>query len=227
MKKRFLFYKQINKLQINAINSLKVLQFKKKKWQQFLWLFKNSQQKYKHKKYKVVDQAKFLISKKNKLDLNFKDSYYKKYFITFKIFNLFFGKLTKNFFKKYKKKLKNFKILCFLESRLDFVLYKSKICSTIKLARHLIIHGFISVNKNIVKNKSFILKPGDLINLNFLLFKKYKFNLICLHSWPLPSPQNLIINYKTFEIVFLGNLNNEKNFIFFYPFYFKLYKIFN
>lgn len=226
MKKRFM-YKKINKLTTNALYSFKVLQFKRKKWGKFLWYFKNQIKPSKYNKYKVIDQARLLIDKKNKLELNFKNSYYKKYFIVFKIFSLFFGKLTKKFYKNYKQKLKNFKILFLLESRLDFVLYRSKICSSIKLARQLIIHGFIFVNKMVVKNKSFILKPGDLISFNCALIKKYKFNLILCTNWPLPATQNLIINYKTFEIIFLGNLNIEKNFIFFYPFYFKLYKIFN
>ena len=128
------------------------------------------------------------------------------------------------------KKSYNYKIVClqFFESRLDSVLYRSKFCFSIKNAKHLISHKHITVNNKIEKNRSYILKAGDVVsvrssssffiksnlrkiiqeyiktkkNISFLGIKKLTFltNLFSL-LWPIP-PKYLIINYKTLEIIF-------------------------
>lgn len=226
-------YKQILGLRINALHNLKVLKFKKKKWQEFIYHLKTQLKTTKYKKYKIFDQNKILINKKNKFEIMYKTRYFKKLFVFSKIFNVFFGKLARNYYKNLKKnvktllkkqKVKDIKLFItqILESRLDNVLYRSKFCSSIRSARQYIAHGHIFVNKKPIKNKSFLLKSGDLINLNVLLFKKYKLNLVYASPWPL-SPINLIINYKTMEILFLGNFLKEKS-VFYYPFYFRLHK---
>jgi ribosomal protein S4 len=223
-------YKQLLKLRVNALYNFKILKLKKKKWENFLYYFKTQFNKTKYKKYRIIDQSKLLINRKNKFELNYNKSFKKK-FIFFKVFNIFFGKLKKTYYKILKnkikntlktQKIKNIKLFMIkkLESRLDYVLYKSKFCLTIRSARQYIAHGHINVNKSSIKNPSFILKSGDLISLNPVLLKKYKKNLTCSPNWPL-YPNYLIINYKTMEILFFGSSINETNSIFMYPFYFK------
>jgi ribosomal protein S4 len=223
-------YKKLLKLRVNALYNFKILKLKKKKWENFLYYFKTQFSKTRYKKYRIIDQTKLLINRKNKFESNYNKSF-KKRFISFKIFNIFFGKLKKTYYKNLKdktknvlktQKLKNMKLFIIkkLESRLDYVLYKAKFCLTIRSARQYIAHGHINVNKIPIKNSSFILKSGDLVSLNSVLSKKYKKNLTSSLNWPL-YPNYLIINYKTMEILFLGSFIDETNSTFSYPFYFK------
>ena len=223
-------FKQIGKLKINVLFNFKVLQFKKKKWENFLYFLKSQFKNSKYSKYRVIDQDKFVINKKDRLELNYKNSYFKKVFIFSKIFNLFFGGFSKNYYGKLKKKLRNKNIIknlkknimIILESRLDNVLFKSKFCSTIRSARHYISYGYVNVNNKIIKNKSFILKSGDLISLDKVVFNDYKKSLVNILTWPL-TPNYLIVNYKTMEIVFLGNFIRKINFVL----HLKLHKLFS
>jgi ribosomal protein S4 len=231
-------FKQMVKLRINALHNFKVLKLKKNKWRSFLIFFKNQLKTTKYKKYKAIDQDKYLINKKNKFELNFKNLHFKKLFIYSKISNLFFGKLSKSYYKtlinKTKNKIKNqiaiknkkkF-FINFLESRLDFILLRSKFCSTIRSARQYISHGYVNVNSKTIKSKSFRVKSGDLIFLNYIstaMKNSYKKNLAYSTTWPL-SPSHLIVNYKTMEIVFLGNFVKETATVFYFPFYLKLHQ---
>lgn len=227
-------FKQIAKLRINISYNLKLLNFKKKKWKNLLNFSRNQLKKTRYKKYKIIDQNKHTINKKNRLEIGYKNRHFKKLFFYSKMFNFFFGKFSKNYYKilrkKIKLKLKKHKILNMkhfllktVEQRLDFILYQSKFCDTIRSAQQLISHGHIIVNNQIIKIRSFQLRSGDIIKLNPLLFKKYNLNLTNSNSWPL-LPKNLIINYKTFEIVFVGNFINEINSTLNYLFHFKLHK---
>jgi ribosomal protein S4 len=231
-------FKQMLKLRINALHNFKVLKFKKNKWKSFLTFFKNQLKTTKYKKYKIIDQDKYLINKKNKFELNFKNLHFKKRFIYSKISNLFFGKLLKGYYKtlinKTKHKIKNqitiknkkkF-FIYFLESRLDFILLRSKFCSTIRSARQFISHGYVNVNNKTIKSKSFRAKSGDLIHFNCTstaICNLYKKNLAYSTTWPL-APSHIITNYKTMEIVFLGNFIRETATVFYFPFYLKLHQ---
>jgi ribosomal protein S4 len=217
------------KLNINVLSNLKVLKFKKKKWKSFLYFFKNELNSSKFKKYKIVDQIKFLISKKSIFELNFKNQHFKKLFIFSKIFTLFFGNFSRNYYDNLKKKIKkSCKIVKkfvfeFLESRLDLVLHRSKWFSTIKSAKQCIAHGHVAINKKVIKNNSFVLKSGDLISINLFILNNCKIHLVCSTIWPV-TPSFLVLNYKTMEIIFLGNFIKETNFIFYSFFYLKLHK---
>jgi ribosomal protein S4 len=231
-------FKQMLKLRINALHNFKILKLKKKKWKSFLTFFKSQLKTTKYKKYRVIDQDKYLINKKNKFELNFKSLHFKKLFIYSKISNLFFGKLAKSYYKtlinKTKNKIKNQiairnkkkVFIHFLESRLDFILLRSKFCPTIRSARQCISHGYVNVNNAIIKSKCFRVKSGDLIFLKYTstaMQYSYKKNLAYSTTWPL-SPNHLIVNYKTMEIIFLGNFIKETATVFYFPFYLKLHQ---
>jgi ribosomal protein S4 len=227
-------FKQMVQLRINALHNFKVLKLKKNKWKSFLTFFKNQLKTTRYKKYKVIDQDKYLINKKNKFELNFKNLHFKKLFVYSKISNLFFGRLSKSYYKTLIHKTKNQTatqnkkkfFINFIESRLDFILLRSKFCSTIRSARQCIHHGYVNVNSHTIKSKSFRVKSGDLIFLNYTsttMKHSYKKNLAYATTWPL-CPSHLIVNYKTMEIVFLGNFIKETATVFYFPFYLKLHQ---
>lgn len=222
-------FKQLLKNKINIITNLKILKLKRKKWFYFNFSLKTSLNKTQFKKYKVIDQKNFLLQKKNPLESNYAKTF-KKRFIFSKVFNIFFYKLKNRYAKKIKRliqknlkinKIKNAKLFLTktLESRLDFVLFKSKIYLTLRSANKAISEGLILVNKKTIKQSSFLLNSGDIIKIKNK--KKIKKNLVNSLKWPI-VPNFLLINYKTMEIIFLGNFFTENHSIFFYPFYFNL-----
>ena len=68
------------------------------------------------------------------------------------------------------------KFIILLESRLDMVIYRSKITKTIFQAKQIINHGKIKVNNKIITSSNFILNRGDIITLNnFKVIKKFNY----------------------------------------------------
>lgn len=226
---QFFKFKSLLKLNVNVFTSLKVLKFKKKKWKNFQFFFKNSLKNTRFKKYRVIDQIKILINKKNILELNYKNQNFKKLFIFSKIFNLFFGNFLKNYFVALKNRVikslvRNQNLIFeFLESRLDLILLRAKLFVSLKSARQAIKHNHIVINNKNVKFNSLNLKSGDLVQVNSIVWQDCKLNLVSLLTWPL-IPKYLIVNYNTFEILFLGNFIKETNFVFYSFFQVKIHK---
>ena len=215
-------YKQVKKL-------VTTKKFKKKKWEQFINLLKKKIKFYQRLKphtFYSHKTSKF-ASPGNSFKRKFRNDLLAK-----KTFNYMYGGLLKKYLKKRMSEIyqaKNQKdhsrlFIEFFESRLDAVLYRSRFSSSIKNARQLITHKHIKVNNKIEKNKSYILKQGDLISVNLksrnIIKKNFKKQFIekpDLILWPLP-PSYLNINYNTLEIVF-GNI---KDFNFTTSFTFKI-----
>jgi ribosomal protein S4 len=224
--------KKLITLKINALYNFKILKFKKLKWKKFLQYFRKELAISKYKKYKIIDQMQTLLNKTSIFELNYKNQYFKKWYCFSKIFDFFFGNFPKNYYKNLKNKIKissdmlKKTVIEFLESRLDLVLYKSKFCSSIKSAKRVIMQGHVNVNGSRIKNCLFLLKSGDLISFSFLIKNNYSTNLVHSKIWP-TTPAYLIVNYKTAEIVFLGNLKKTNSFLFYSFFYLNLHKIFN
>lgn len=220
--------KQLLQTKLTAIVYLKVLKAKRKKWLNYINFLKNGLVKTKYKKYKIIDQKKVLLQKKNRFELNYGKTF-KKTFLFSKIFNIFFNKIKKSYCNKIKNFIKknltvsNTKVFLMkkLESRLDYVLFRSKLYPTLRSAKNGISQGYVFVNKKPVKDNSFLLKSGDIINLSKKAKKKIKKNLVSAQKWPI-IPNFLLVNYKTTEILFIGTFLNQNNFIFFYPFFFNL-----
>lgn len=102
----------------------------------------------------------------------------------YKRLNLLYGGLTKKLVKTSIKKTLNTKykkinsvFLKLFESRLDIVLHRAKFSQSVREARQLILHGKIFVNGKLIKIKSYKLKTGDLINVEYKSFKLIKSNL--------------------------------------------------
>ena len=71
----------------------------------------------------------------------------------------------------------------------------------------MILHGKVLVNNKQIKNKGYITKSGDIISLNQKCLKLFETNAIKSLKWPIP-PKHLIINYKTMQVLFLGNIKH-------------------
>jgi len=208
-------YKKFIRLRVNAKNNEKILSFKKKKWKSFIEYLQNSSKIYRvfkpftYNSYKV---SKFASSG---------NSYSKKFrndLVAKKILNSFYGELLLGRYLKKRvreiyrsKKFRNSKFLYleFLESRLDSVLYRSKLGFSMSNARQLISHKHVKVNNKIERNSSYILKQGDFIKIDLQALSKVKNSLerqpsksTYKKSRHVLSPSFLKINYKS---KFLGN----------------------
>lgn len=237
-------YKKFIRLKVDPINNDKILQFKKEKWKTFLIRLKirNSYPKI----FKPFSHYNYIITKFASQGNSFKRKF-RNDLIARKTFNYLYGGLRKKILKKHSRKIyssiqfRNYKriFLELFESRLDSVLYRSKFTNSIKEAKQLIAHKHIKINNRIEKNRSHILKQGDLIQVDIHASKIIKKNLkkqptktvifsywdkttkknvtkkLKKHIWPIP-PSYLIINYNTLEVI-LGDLKNA-NFSTFFPF---------
>lgn len=111
--------------------------------------------------------------------------------------------------KKYKGN-QTINLIKLLERRLDIFLYRCKLSPSIHEIRHLIQHGHFSLNNNIIKISSIILKPGDSISVNLksksfikLKMKNYLESLKKLNKISKKSKINKII--KDNSILFTPN----------------------
>ena len=67
-----------------------------------------------------------------------------------------------------------YKFVILLESRLDIIVFRSKITKTIFESKQIINHGKIKINNIIITSPNYILKRGDMITLNnFKILKKF------------------------------------------------------
>lgn len=217
-KKRKLLYKKCLNFRTNIQyrKRLLFLNFSKRKWNDYLDFLNRF---YKRRKafYKLYDinkhslsrysaffRRKYKIILQNNQKMSFYYGGFKKKYLKKQI-SLINTRKT-SFFKN--KSSKHVGLLSLLERRLDVVLYRAHFAPTIKTARQLIQHGHIKINNNLVTESSVILKNNDKITLKktskFLIYEYLKKSLF----WPLP-PKSLVINYKTFEIVFIDILKTQ------------------
>jgi|SRR5210317_574840 len=210
VKKRYKpFYKQFLRLRKNIQDRPKLFNFKKQKWKKFQQYSKNQLKFY--KRFKIKDQFQLSVSKftsrGNSFQKKFRNNLHER-----KLFSLFYGGLKKKYLKKtiyskgFTKNSNDFRqnILRVFESRLDVVLFRSKFSLSVKGSSQLILHGHVLINGNVVRNKSYILKTNDVIEIarntkSRALIKK---NLDRSNFWPIP-PKHLLINYKTLQILFV------------------------
>ena len=210
-------FKQLIKLRENIQNRQKILKLKKKKWKPFLKFYLNKLKTF--RKFKPLDHSKYFVTKYGTRGV----SYNKRFRDTLqsgKRLRLFYGGLLKKYFKqkinsalnKKRYQSKNLTkietiFLQLFESRLDIILYRSKFAPTVRSARQLILHGKVYVNQVKVKSKAYNLKSGDIINLDLSCLNLYENHIINSVKWGIPS-KHLLINYRTLQILFLGNIKS-------------------
>lgn len=210
-------FKQIIKLRENVQNRQKLLKFKKKKWESFLKFYINKLKNY--RKFKPLDHSKYFVTKHGTRGVG----YNKRFRDTLqagKKLRLFYGNLLKKYFKKKirtvlsekKPKSKNITgletvLIEVFERRLDTVLYRAKFAASMRSARQLILHGKVYVNNVRVQSKAYTLQTGDIIGLDLECLELYESNILESVKWPIP-PKHLVINYRTMQILFLGNIKS-------------------
>lgn len=174
-------YKKLLRLRVNPLKNNKVLKFKRKKWNIFIDRVsktKNFFTKYKPHTHYNYNTSKF-ASQGNSYKKKFKNDLIAK-----KSFNYFYGNLRKKYLKTHISQIyksKNFRdpmitLVEFFESRLDSVIYRSKFSYSIKNAQQLITHKHVRVNNRIEKNKSYMLKQGDFIQIDKKSIELVKMN---------------------------------------------------
>lgn len=210
-------FKQFIQLRENVQDRKKLLNFKKRKWEKFIQSYKRKLKWY--KRFKPIDQSQYLVSKYPSKKFSYKKRYKNTLQETKKI-RLLYGGLAKNYIKKLikitlKKKYRKINplFLELFESRLDVVLYRAKFSTSVRNATQLIVHGKILVNNKLIKTKSYLLKPSDLIAVDPKHFISVETNIQMANIWPIP-PKHLTINYKTLQIIFgtFKNTNISLNF---------------
>lgn len=163
-------YKKFINLRSNILNNKKIFNFKKQKWNVFLFHLRKNSKRYKHKPYTI---GNFFIPKFASSGNSFKKQF-KKDLQNKKKLNIFYGGLLEKklktqikliFHSKHCKNFNNF-LLQLLESRLDSVLFRSYFSSSLRNSSQIISHGYVMVNNTTIRNKSYLLKPGDLISIN-------------------------------------------------------------
>ena len=149
---------------------------------------------------------------------------YKKRLLTRQKFKNFYGLLSDHKLKKdYKtlKKKKNYNTMdnlsIHLEKRLDTIIYRSNIVSSIFEAKQLISHKKVKVNNKIVSNSGFILTEGDFIQILDNISKFDNSKTILPAYLEINSKLNIILllrQPKIKEILYPFKYN--KNFVFEY-----------
>jgi len=174
-------YKQLINLKENLQNRNKLLNFKKKKWQKLIIIYKRRLNLY--KKIKPKDQTQYLVSKHSNINFIYKKEY-KNILKEINKFKLIYGGLlnkTIKFLLNNNNGLMNrVTFLRIFESRLDVILFRCKFGLTIRCIRQLIAHGKVFVNSKKTTIKSFILKSGDIIKIKLKSYQPFKNNI--LHS---------------------------------------------
>jgi len=150
-----------------------------------------------HSKLKTVDLDKvYSISVKNILN---NKVLFKKYYIN-----------CSN--KHYKKLLNLFGLdyLKYLETRLDTLLYRSGFTKSLFESRYLINHAFVKVNNNIVSSTSYLIKVGDLIQINYQCRNLINLNIKHNINYGLSIPSYLEIDNNCTSLI-LVNLPKASN----------------
>jgi len=202
-----------------------IIKFKKQKWKGFVSYLEKIL-KYRKRSFRMYNIKLYYIQRFSNY---FKKKYANKIQVK-KSLSLFYGGLLKKYLKKQintslkktthsKKNFGNINLFLvkILESRLDTVLYRSFFTLSVRSARQLITHGHVFVNKKGVKTNSFILKKGDLVEVNPKYHKLIYINIQRSFIWPIP-PKYLLINFRTFQILFNENIEGT-NFSIHFPFW--------
>ena len=202
-------YKRFLRLKQNIQDRPKLFKLKRKKWQNF----QKNLKKQHHKRFKIKDQFQLSVSNFASRGNSFKRKFQNN-LCQREIFSLFYGNLKKKYLKKSILKLINTKsyiddyrhiVFNFFESRLDTVLCRANFSSNIQQASQLILHGHVFVNGIIIKTKSYKLKPNDLIEIGYNLKSRdlIKKNINESSNFRILPPKHLLVNYKTFQILFV------------------------
>ena len=96
-------------------------------------------------------------------------------------------------------------LIALLETRLDIILYRAKLCETILAARLVISHGHVRINNTIIYQKSYQVKQYDVITIHYQKNQlRYYTNYIQKSSNGLEIPLHLEVNYRLLKCVLIA-----------------------
>lgn len=206
-------YKKFISLKQNMLQFDKLFKFNKRKWQNLIQKLSRIQEKH-PREFKLYDHYLYFLPKFSDF---FKNSF--RYNLSLKqSLRLIYGKLlerylkTKIFYIFNKQNLnKNYTNICFqtfdlFENRLDTLLYRSEFAPSIKIARQLVLHKHININKKLAQQPAQQLKIGDIVEISNKLSKKAASNIKLSTKQAIP-PKYLEVNYRTFQIMFVSKIN--------------------
>ena len=210
-KRNELKYKKIFKLKLNIKNELKILKFRKKKWQSIIKIL-TRKLRSRPRTCKINDNMRyFLPTYTDYFKYNFRNSLLVKQKICL-LYGIFLKKYLKNCIKATIKKafwnrqflnLQGF-LIEQLENRLDTVLYRAFFVGSFRKGQQLIRHKQVLVNGKIVSWKKQRLKKGDVIGILGASHEYVTTNIIKAKIRPLPK--YLQINYKTLQIMVVRDI---------------------
>jgi small subunit ribosomal protein S4 len=122
----------------------------------------------KYNLYNLISLKKNIFSKKK----NKRITIYKRQLTAKQRLRRYYGNIKENQFYSLYKKASLYKgspssnLFILLERRLDVILFRSNLVSSIYTSRQLISHGHVLVNNNKVTVSSYLVQDGDLIQIN-------------------------------------------------------------
>ena len=131
----------------------------------------------------------------------------------------------KNLIKKQKKKnswsfLKEKELFSLFENRLDLILYRLNLVSSLFEAKQLISHGKVYVNGKINRNYSYSLTKGNIISFKKSTEATFKDRLLfSFKNVNFYSYDNLEVCYKTFKIIILTEKIDSKKYLQHYSYF--------
>ena len=221
-------FKQIIKLRGNFQNRNKLSNFKREKWKTSIDIYKRKTRSFRnYRKFRPYNIAGCYVTRYANKGTAYKKKFRDKLNIK-KSLRMFYGNILNKKFKNRISKISKSNclkmgFLASFETRLDILLYRARFSNSVRGARQFITHGKIYVNGLNVKNKSYQIKAGDLISFKPKNNNLYRVSAVRSLNWPLP-PKYLLVNFRTMQILFLGNINRTTLSVSFLL-YFRLQKI--
>lgn len=234
-KKRFKpLYKKFHHIFENVQFRKKLFKLKKKKW--FKLINFTKKQMY-YRKFNIIKKSSdpaisvrfppiplfkknhnFLLKSAKKLNLYYGGRFKKKYFQKLvkhiqKVKLPRFG-THKNYIEK-----DTYLFIEHMEKRLESVIRRAFFFDSIIRIRKMIKYGHVTVNKQIIKNEAALIKEFDLIEVSHNFKTEIKKHIRTTQNFLLPTPTqtNLLVNYKTFQIYYIGRKINLKEYLTLYP----------
>jgi ribosomal protein S4 len=240
-------YKKFYHIYENVQFKKKLFNFRRQKWQKMIISTK------KQLFFNNLNMAKRSSNPNVGIFFPYKQFFKKNYsFLTkaVKKLKLYYGGgYKKNFFRPLIKQIQKVKLVRFgivknyiekdtylfiehMERRLESVLRRAFFFDSLTKIRQLIKHGHVTVNKKLIRNEAFLVKEFDLIEVSqkFKLYVKKKLkSLINSKSYLQPSPiqTNLIVNYRTFQVYYIGRKNNILEYLSLFPIKININKLLN
>jgi ribosomal protein S4 len=144
------------------------------------------------KKFKIVKRYKANFLMRNVKKNIYIKKYFKNLLVIKQSLRFFYGRLRNSQFKNICNAVRNSKVkknnldtfFELLERKLPMVLVRMNLMPTIIMGLQYILHGFVRVNGAVVTYTNYSVQDGDLIELDYSVYKKFKRYLVARRVLP-------------------------------------------